>query len=402
MAYLRRTSALLIGLLLLSTVLAACTGGNQKIIRIGVVNFAPVLEPVFQGFKDGMTAFGYIEGVNVEYTYNGHLGGDRTKVEPEVRKFMGPEYDLVLAISTPVAQDTRKLIVEEFPNKLAVFASVLDPKAAGIVGPDDSYQRPGVMTGIRHGVNEAKRMEWLIRLLPPKTDGKPYKIFAPFNPKDSAAVSNVAIANAAAAELNAEVITRETLNGDEVKAAIADVPAEIDAIFIFADNVVTSQLPTLVQESLRRDLPMSVPNGPQVEAGGLIAYGFDFKQLGRQSARLVDQVLKGVPSGDLPVETAEFYLTINVAVANAIGLNISDDILRQADQIVRALPAAPTPAPTVAPTAEATAAATAAATEAATSAPTLQPTAAATAEPSAEPTAAATAAATSAATQPSF
>jgi ABC-type uncharacterized transport system substrate-binding protein len=37
----------------------------------------------------------------------------------------------------------------------------------------------------------------------------------------------------------------------------------------------------------------------------------------------------------LPVETAEFYLAINLKAARAIGLDIPDEILRQADIIVR-------------------------------------------------------------------
>jgi hypothetical protein len=37
----------------------------------------------------------------------------------------------------------------------------------------------------------------------------------------------------------------------------------------------------------------------------------------------------------LPVETAEFYLAINLKQAKAIGLDISDEILLQADIIVR-------------------------------------------------------------------
>jgi len=37
----------------------------------------------------------------------------------------------------------------------------------------------------------------------------------------------------------------------------------------------------------------------------------------------------------LPVEMAEFFLGINLKTARTIGLTISEDILRQADVIVR-------------------------------------------------------------------
>ncbi len=56
---------------------------------------------------------------------------------------------------------------------------------------------------------------------------------------------------------------------------------------------------------------------------------------GRQGARMADRILKGAKPAVLPVETAEYFLTINLKKAQEMGLDISDDILRQADTIIR-------------------------------------------------------------------
>jgi putative ABC transport system substrate-binding protein len=56
---------------------------------------------------------------------------------------------------------------------------------------------------------------------------------------------------------------------------------------------------------------------------------------GKQAARLADQIFKGARPADLPVEMAEFFLAINLKVAKTIGLTIPDEILRQADIIIR-------------------------------------------------------------------
>ena len=67
----------------------------------------------------------------------------------------------------------------------------------------------------------------------------------------------------------------------------------------------------------------------------LTSYGIDITATGKQAARLADQIFQGVKPAELPVETAEFYLAINLKAAEAIGLDIPDKILLQADIIVR-------------------------------------------------------------------
>jgi hypothetical protein len=43
----------------------------------------------------------------------------------------------------------------------------------------------------------------------------------------------------------------------------------------------------------------------------------------------------GIPPANLPVETSVFFLGINLRTARAAGLEIPNDILQQADFIVR-------------------------------------------------------------------
>jgi ABC-type uncharacterized transport system substrate-binding protein len=47
------------------------------------------------------------------------------------------------------------------------------------------------------------------------------------------------------------------------------------------------------------------------------------------------QILRGVKPADLPVETAELFTSINLKTAEIIGLNVSDDVIRQANVVVR-------------------------------------------------------------------
>jgi putative ABC transport system substrate-binding protein len=71
------------------------------------------------------------------------------------------------------------------------------------------------------------------------------------------------------------------------------------------------------------------------DAGGLISYGPNLPELYRQSARLVDRILKGEKPAELPFEVPTRYeLIVNLKTAKAMGLAISDSFLLLADEVI--------------------------------------------------------------------
>jgi putative ABC transport system substrate-binding protein len=72
-----------------------------------------------------------------------------------------------------------------------------------------------------------------------------------------------------------------------------------------------------------------------VDAGGLIAYGPDPRDLFRRAAGYVDRILRGARPADLPVEPpTKLALVINLRAAKALGLTIPPSVLAQADQLI--------------------------------------------------------------------
>jgi putative tryptophan/tyrosine transport system substrate-binding protein len=67
----------------------------------------------------------------------------------------------------------------------------------------------------------------------------------------------------------------------------------------------------------------------------LLSYSYQGTAVGKQAARMADQILKGIKPSDLPIETSEFFLSINLQTAKAIDLIVADDILRHAETIIR-------------------------------------------------------------------
>ncbi len=317
----------IMGAILLLLSAAACNGRNPQpdAYTIGVVNLSPVLDPVLAGFKEGMTELGYVEGENVTYLYDGATA-DIAALTPAAEKVVAADVDLILSISTPATMAVQQATAgTDIP---VVFASIFDPVAVNFV---DSLRQPGGnLTGVHWGIGEGRRLEWLLQVAPDVT-----RIYIPYNPDDPSPVLALAQMQKMAAELGVELVVREARTPAEIDTAVAQTPADVDALIMLPDSMVSTRMEAMAQIALERQIPFSVPTGEMVRDGGLIAFGFSFPASGRQAARLADQIFQGVAPAELPVETDEFFLTINLDIAEQIGLYIPNDILMQADEIVR-------------------------------------------------------------------
>jgi putative tryptophan/tyrosine transport system substrate-binding protein len=66
-----------------------------------------------------------------------------------------------------------------------------------------------------------------------------------------------------------------------------------------------------------------------------MSYGPNLPELYRQSARLVDRILKGAKPDNLPFELPTRYeLIVNLKAAKAIGLSMSNSFLMLADEVI--------------------------------------------------------------------
>ena len=67
----------------------------------------------------------------------------------------------------------------------------------------------------------------------------------------------------------------------------------------------------------------------------MITLTADLFGAGKQTAHQVHLIMLGEKPADIPVEIAEFFLIINLNTAEKIGIHVPDNILSQANTIIR-------------------------------------------------------------------
>ena len=143
----------------------------------------------------------------------------------------------------------------------------------------------------------------------------------------------------AATTLGMAVRVWETRRSEDVESALAAISADRpDALYV-TGGTVHAQPQTadrIVKFAEERRLPtMTDFAGAVFSAGILMTYSANLRELGRQTARLVDRILRGARPADLPIERpSKFDLIINLKTAKALGLTIPPSLLLRADQVI--------------------------------------------------------------------
>lgn len=294
--------------------------------KIGLLSGGTQFDNIIVGFKAGMTDLGYVEGKNVTYVYDGP-SKSIDQLDPFAQKLLAAKVDLIVGFGTTAVQAAKKSTSGS--TTPVVFVPVADPVQAGIV---QSLKNPGGnITGIATGVEvHAQRLEWLLKIAP-----NIKRVYVPYDPNDPAGVLIIKAIQDAAPKLGIEIVPQTLSTPDEVAAAITNIPENVDAIFIVPSSIIGTRLSDFVKASIARKLPLASNVESQVNLGSLLTYSFGDAEVAKQLAAMVDKILKGAKPADLPIETSEFFLAINLKTAHAIDLNVPDEILRQAHIIVR-------------------------------------------------------------------
>jgi len=298
---------------------------QSRSFRIAYLAFVPGQDTTI--IVQRLQELGYHKGENLEFTFRS------ADSRPELLDSLAAELvntrpDVLVAGFGTLPAKAAKAATSTIP---IVFASVGDPVGAGLI---NSLSRPGGnVTGVTSEASDVmgKRLQVLHELVPGKRT-----VAVLMNPDTPFSAQALRELKAAATETAQPIQVFEARNADQVVTGV-DAAAKGGAagLITLEDALLASTRRQIAERAITTRLPIVYGSRAFPEAGGLISYGVDRRQMYRRAAEYVDMILKGRKPAELPVEQpTKFELVINLKAAKAIGLEVPDKLLALADEVI--------------------------------------------------------------------
>jgi putative tryptophan/tyrosine transport system substrate-binding protein len=299
-----------------------------KSYRLGYLALLPgedktLAKPLLQRLQE----LGYREGVNMILDYRS-ADGRAERLPQLAAELVRASPDLLIAGFGTLAPKAAIAATSSIP---IVFTSVGDPVGAGLIA---SLSKPGAnATGLSAQASDitAKRLQLLEDLIPEK------KLIAvlgnPDTPYTSLALQQVRTAGAV---MGQPLAVFEARTVDELPTAIHDaIMSGAASMLVLEDPVLLGAKEEIIKLVAEARLPAIYGVRDYTEAGGLISYGPDQRQMGRRAAEYVDKILKGASPASFPVEQpTKFELVINLKAAKALDFEVPPTLLARADEVI--------------------------------------------------------------------
>jgi len=299
-----------------------------KIARIGFLGAASASGYAKQldGFRLGLSDFGYVEGKNIVVEYR-WAQGNYARLTELAAELVRSNVDVIVTHGTPGTR-AAKGATTTMPIVMAVSG---DAVVTGLVV---SLPRPGGnVTGSTFFGPElsAKQIELLKEILPRIT-----LVAALMNPDNPVIGPMLKAIETTTKSLRLGLQQFAVRGPNEFENAFsAMVQKSIEAVAIQEDGMLNANVRTAGDLAIRKRLPL-VGNTEVPQAGGLLGYGVNFPEIFRRAAYFVDKILKGAKPADLPVEQpSAFDLVINMKTAKALGIQIPQSVLLRATEVIQ-------------------------------------------------------------------
>lgn len=276
-------------------------------------------------FRD-LRSLGHVEGKTLavdRYSRENAAGGLEAMIAEVVRS----KPDVIYAIGGGV-------LLKAATTSIPVVVLTYDPVALGLA---KTLARPGGnFTGVSVDTGPAlygKRIELLREVAPGMTrfgfltSRRVWDLFQGQIVRAAAEAAGIAV-SPFLVDLPATV--------DQYRQAVLAARADGVGAIIVGDSPEALQYRSdIVRAVAETRLPAMYTFPESVEAGGLIAYAFDLKELNQRAARNIDAILRGADPGEIPFyQLTRLILSINMGTAKSLGIAFPASITGRADEVI--------------------------------------------------------------------
>ncbi len=316
---------LLLGIGLISSGLFGNTLLEVKTIAISQIIEHEALNETYRGIIEELEAEGYVGDKKVKIVYETAQGSPLIAAQI-AQKFVSIQPDVMVGIGTIAAQAL--VGANKRSGKPIVFSSVTDPVGAQLVA---SLSEPGAgVTGVTNWIKLEPQIEKFQQILP-----KLKRLGIVYNPGEGNSVILVSRLKDTARQMGIEITESPATATMEVGMAAKHIAHKVDAFFISNDNTVLSAFESVVGVANDAGIPVFVSDINKVQSGAVAALGPDQYEIGRQTGKMIVEILKGTSPAKMPVEfpkKTEFYL--NLDALKRLHIQVPSTLLQEADKII--------------------------------------------------------------------
>ncbi len=317
----------ILALALLSVPLSSEAQRAGKVPRIGWLSHTP--GPNLEAFRRGLRELGYVEGENVTVEAR-YAEGREERLPALAAELVRLPVDVIVTAAGNPAVRAAKNATSAIP--IVMGQSGVDPVVAGLIV---SLARPGGnVTGLTtiSADLSGKRLELLKEAVP--TVSRVAVLWNATNPDKARELRETRVA---ALALGVSLQSLEVRGPDDFEKAFdAATRGRADALITLHDVLTNSQRARIVHFAAQNRLPTMYEFREWADAGGLMAYGPNVRDMFRRAATYVDKILKGAKPADLPVEQPmRFELVMNLKTARGLGLTIPPFLLFRVDEVIQ-------------------------------------------------------------------
>lgn len=286
---------------------------------IGIIQLAPhvALDNGYKGFVDALANRGYVEGENLTLDYN-NAQGDQSNTTTIAQKLVNAKPDLIFAIATQSAQ----AVASQTTDIPIVITAVTDAAQSGLV--KDNNKPDTNVTGTSDLTPVKEQMELIKELLP-----ETKSVGVIFNSSEDNSLIQAKMAQEALEELGIDYVELTVSKTDEISQVVQSAMGKVDVMYTPTDNLISNNMTAVTNITTPAGVPVFCGEEGMLEGGGLLTYGVDYYELGKQAGEMAADILEGKSKPqDMAIQTmSNPVFKVNLELAKELGVEIPEKYL---------------------------------------------------------------------------